>query len=99
MIGCLDEMASAEPVLTAGVSAIGLSGQMLCALLLNKAHKPRRPAILWNDQRAIAGCAELLAACPDIGMRTNGTPDPGITAPKLLWLRKHEPRVPPECCG
>ncbi len=41
----------------------------------------------------IAECAELLARCPDIGLRTNGTPDPGITAPKLLWLRKHEPEV------
>ncbi|HLQ19216.1 MAG TPA: FGGY family carbohydrate kinase, partial [Tabrizicola sp.] len=35
----------------------------------------------------------LLAAVPDIGQRTNGTPDPGITAPKLMWLRKHEPAL------
>ncbi len=93
MIGCLDEIARVEPALMQAVNAIGLSGQMLCALLLDKSHKPLRPAILWNDQRAIAECAELLALCPDIGMRTNGTPDPGITAPKLLWLRKHEPAV------
>ena len=93
VIGCLDELATSQPDLMTAVSAIGLSGQMLCALLLDKAHKPLRPAILWNDQRAIAECAELLAACPDIGRRTNGTPDPGITAPKLLWLRKHEPQV------
>lgn len=93
VIGCIDALAATQPFLIQAVSAIGLSGQMLCALLLDKAHKPLRPAILWNDQRAIAECAELLAACPDIGMRTNGTPDPGITAPKLLWLRKHEPQV------
>ena len=93
VIGCMDELAATEPFLTKAVSAIGLSGQMLCALLLDAAHKPLRPAILWNDQRAIVECGELLAACPDIGLRTNGTPDPGITAPKLLWLRKHEPAV------
>ena len=75
------------------VEGIGLSGQMLAALLLDAAHRPLRPAILWNDQRAIAECAELLDRCPDIGWRTNGTPDPGITAPKLLWLRRHEPEV------
>ncbi len=77
----------------AAVEGIGLSGQMLAALLLGADLRPLRPAILWNDQRAIAECAELLAMCPDIGMRTNGQPDPGIAAPKLLWLRKHEPEV------
>jgi xylulokinase len=49
--------------------------------------------MLWNDQRALVECADLLAAVPDIGQRTNGTPDPGITAPKLIWLRRHEPAV------
>lgn len=90
---CLDRLAATAPREMAAVAAIGLSGQMLCALLLDKAHKPLRPAILWNDQRSIAECAELLHRCPDIGQRTNGTPDPGITAPKLLWLAKHEPQV------
>lgn len=90
---CLDRLAATAPREMSGVTAIGLSGQMLCALLLDKAHKPLRPAILWNDQRSIAECAELLSRCPDIGQRTNGTPDPGITAPKLLWLAKHEPQV------
>jgi xylulokinase len=90
---CLDRLAAAAPREMAAVTAIGLSGQMLCALLLDKSLKPLRPAILWNDQRSIAECAELLQRCPDIGQRTNGTPDPGITAPKLLWLAKHEPQV------
>jgi xylulokinase len=90
---CLDRLAASAPREMSAVSAIGLSGQMLCALLLDKGLKPLRPAILWNDQRSIAECAELLDRCPDIGQRTNGTPDPGITAPKLLWLAKHEPQV------
>ncbi len=90
---CLDQLTATAPQPMSAVAAIGLSGQMLCALLLDPAHKPLRPAILWNDQRSIAECADLLVRCPDIGQRTNGTPDPGITAPKLLWLARHEPQV------
>lgn len=90
---CLDDLAAAHPAHMAAVAGIGLSGQMLAALLLDADLRPLRPAILWNDQRAIAECAELTALVPDIGHRTNGTPDPGITAPKLLWLARHEPHI------
>jgi xylulokinase len=90
---CLDQMAKSVPDLMGAVQGIGLSGQMLAALLLDGAHKPLRPAMLWNDQRALLECAELRALCPDIGLRTNGAPDPGITLPKLMWLAKHEPGV------
>lgn len=90
---CLDQMAAKVPGLMGSVAGIGLSGQMLAALILDANHKPLRPAMLWNDQRALAECAELRALCPDIGLRTNGAPDPGITLPKLMWLAKHEPRV------
>ena len=90
---CLDDLATAHPGPMAAVAGIGLSGQMLAALLLDAASRPLRPAILWNDQRALAECAELIALVPDIGQRSNGTPDPGITAPKLLWLARHEPQV------
>lgn len=93
VLACLDRLAAAAPREMAAVRGIGLSGQMLCALILDADLKPLRPAMLWNDQRALAECAELLAAVPDIGRRTNGTPDPGITAPKLMWLRKHEPAL------
>lgn len=90
---CLDRLAAEAPREMSAVRGIGLSGQMLCALILDRDLKPLRPAMLWNDQRALAECAELLGAVPDIGRRTNGTPDPGITAPKLMWLRKHEPQL------
>ncbi len=91
--GCLDDLVAAHPAAMAAVAGIGLSGQMLAALVLDDDMRPLRPAMLWNDQRAIAECAELLALVPDIGERTNGTPDPGITAPKLMWLNRHEPAV------
>ncbi|MFN7598749.1 MAG: FGGY family carbohydrate kinase, partial [Cereibacter sp.] len=93
VLACLDRLAAEAPAEMAVVRGIGLSGQMLAALILDADLRPLRPAILWNDQRALAECAELLAAVPDIGLRTNGTPDPGITAPKLIWLRRHEPAL------
>jgi xylulokinase len=93
VLTCLDRLAAEAPREMAAVRGIGLSGQMLCALILDADLRPLRPAMLWNDQRALAECAEILAAVPDIGRRTNGTPDPGITAPKLMWLRKHEPAL------
>ena len=93
VLACLDRLSAEAPREMAAVRGIGLSGQMLAALVVDGNLRPLRPAMLWNDQRAQAECAELLARVPDIGIRTNGTPDPGITAPKLLWLRKHEPAV------
>lgn len=93
VLACLDDLAAAAPQQMAAVRGIGLSGQMLAALILDADLRPIRPAILWNDQRAIAECAALLAAVPDIGQRSNGTPDPGLTAPKLLWLAQHEPQA------
>ena len=93
VFACLDRLAAKAPRDMAAVCGIGLSGQMLAALILDASLRPLRPAMLWNDQRSLAECAELLTAVPDIGHRTNGTPDPGITAPKLMWLRKHEPAL------
>ena len=73
------------------VTAIGLSGQMHAAVLLDGAGHPVRPAILWNDGRAVAECDALAEAVPDIGRLAGVLPMPGFTAPKLLWLRRHEP--------
>ncbi|MGC9418479.1 MAG: xylulokinase [Rhodovulum sp.] len=89
VFACLDELAAATGL--SGVAGIGFSAQMLGLVLLDDALRPVRPAILWNDQRALDECAELAALVPDIGQRTNCAPDPGINAAKLLWLAKHEP--------
>lgn len=71
------------------VRGIGLSGQMHGAVLLNQAHKPLRPAILWNDGRSGEECRELEATV-DVPEATGNHAMPGFTAPKLLWVRKHE---------
>ncbi|MEM7685191.1 MAG: xylulokinase [Pseudomonadota bacterium] len=75
------------------VTAIGLSGQMHGAVLLDTAGQIIRPAILWNDGRSHAECDEMGRAMPDIGLRAGVPPMPGFTAPKLRWLARHEPET------
>ena len=62
-IAAVDSLASAHPRETAQVRGIGLSGQMHGATLLGADGRPLRPAILWNDGRAYAECAELEQRC------------------------------------
>jgi xylulokinase len=76
---------------TADVAGIGLSGQMHGATLLDAEHRPVRPAILWNDGRSAAECERLEAAQPESRRITGNLAMPGFTAPKLLWVRAHEP--------
>lgn len=75
------------------VKAIGLSGQMHGATLLDSQDKPLRPAILWNDGRSAKQCAALEASISDLGQITGNRAMPGFTAPKLQWVREHEPEV------
>ncbi|MDO5102535.1 MAG: xylulokinase [Lautropia sp.] len=76
----------------AHVRDIGLSGQMHGAVLLDEQGDILRPAILWNDGRASAEC-EQLAAHPALLAHTGNLAMPGFTAPKLLWVREHEPEL------
>ena len=75
------------------VRAIGLSGQMHGAVLLDADDRPLRPAILWNDGRSHAECAELERLAPMLHAVAGNLAMPGFTAPKLLWLRRHEPAL------
>jgi xylulokinase len=74
---------------------IGLAGQMHGLVVLGEQDEVLRPAILWNDQRTGAECAEIERR---IGLErllelTGNRALPGFTAPKLLWLQRHEPEV------
>jgi xylulokinase len=76
-------------------TAVGFSGQMHGLVALGEDDVPLRPAILWNDQRTSAECAEIERR---IGLErlielTGNRALTGFTAPKLLWLRAHEPEV------
>ena len=77
------------------VAAVGLTGQMHGLVLLDAKREVLRPAILWNDQRTGAECEEierrfgreaLVRECGNVALT-------GFTAPKILWVRKHEPKV------
>lgn len=87
----LDELAAGFPKEVAAVRGIGLSGQMHGATLLDASDAPLRPCILWNDMRAMAECRELEASVPSFRDIAANAAMPGFTAPKLLWLRRHEP--------
>jgi xylulokinase len=73
--------------------AIGLSGQMHGLVTVDRSGEVIRPAILWNDQRSAPQCEEIEQT---VGFErlielTGNRALPGFTAPKLLWLRRHEP--------
>jgi xylulokinase len=74
-------------------TAIGLSGQMHGLVVLDDLDRVLRPAILWNDQRTGAECAEIeeRLGLARLIQLTGNRALTGFTAPKLLWLRRHEP--------
>lgn len=77
------------------IAAIGLSGQMHGLVTLDAAGQVIRPAILWNDQRTAAECEAITQR---IGLErliqlTGNVALTGFTAPKILWMREHEPQA------
>jgi xylulokinase len=82
-----------HPQLLARVEGIGLSGQMHGAVLLDAHDQVLRPVILWNDSRSEEQCRQLCAVAPDMVSITGNLAMPGFTAPKLLWVREHEPDI------
>ena len=87
------EAALAEVSAGRDVAGVGLSGQMHGLVVLDAADRVIRPAILWNDQRTAAECAEIeeRVGFERLVELTGNRALTGFTAPKLLWLRRHEP--------
>jgi xylulokinase len=79
--------------LRAAVRAVGLSGQMHGATLLDAEDRVLRPAILWNDGRSARECVDLEHREPEARTITGNIMMPGFTAPKLLWVSRHEPEI------
>lgn len=78
----------------ADVKAIGLSGQMHGSVFLDERDEVIRPALLWNDQRTQAECDEIERRAGGRAELIQMVANPaltGFTAPKILWLRNHEP--------
>lgn len=77
------------------VKAIGLSGQMHGSVFLDRRDRVIRPALLWNDQRTAAECDQITSAAGGKKALIKLVANPALTgfqAPKILWLRNHEPK-------
>jgi xylulokinase len=81
-----------HPIALAQLQAVGLSGQMHGAVLLDEHEAVLRPALLWNDGRSAEQCHTLHQRLPNLPQITGNLAMPGFTAPKVQWVREHEPR-------
>lgn len=80
----------------ADIGGIGLSGQMHGSVFLGDGIRALRPALLWNDQRTAEQCAQIEAKAGGREKLIDLVANPaltGFTAPKILWVRQHEPKV------
>jgi xylulokinase len=94
-IGSVREVLARSQLDPADVGGVGLTGQMHGLVLLDEEGEVLRPAILWNDQRTGAECDEIRQRVGkdrliDI---TGNDALTGFTAPKILWVRNHEPEI------
>ncbi|MBD8066421.1 xylulokinase [Devosia sp. PTR5] len=92
-LAAIDKLKESHPKALAAVKGIGLSGHMHGATLLGDNDKVLRPCILWNDGRSAAECGEMEAALPSLRRLAGNIAMPGFTAPKIAWVRKHEPEI------
>jgi xylulokinase len=79
----------------AQVAGVGLTGQMHGLVLLDAQGEVLRPCIMWNDQRTAAQCAAITrrVGAEQLLRLTGNAVLPGFTAPKIVWVREHEPEV------
>src|SRR5580693_5483290 len=91
MAGAIAEIKDAAGKALGALRAVGFSGQMHGAVLLDRAMKPVRPAILHNDGRAFLEADELARDYPDLAKIVGVKPMPGFTGPKLKWIARNEP--------
>src|SRR5580700_1539361 len=91
MAGAIADLRSSAGRRLSALKAVGFSGQMHGAVLLDRADKSIRPAILHNDGRAYREAEELARDYPDLPPVVGVKPMPGFTGPKLKWIARHEP--------
>jgi xylulokinase len=95
VVNSIRQVLAESNVLGSSVAAVGLTGQMHGLVLLSEGGEVLRPAILWNDQRCGKECDEIrnLVGRERLIQITGNDALTGFTAPKLLWVRRHEPEV------
>ena len=91
MAGAIADLKDTAAKQLSALKAVGFSGQMHGAVLLDRADKPIRPAILHNDGRAVVEADELARDYPDLPQIVGVKPMPGFTGPKLKWIARNEP--------
>jgi xylulokinase len=89
----IQEVLKAQP--NVHIDGIGLTGQMHGLVLLDAAGQVLRPAILWNDQRTQEQCDWITdrVGFGRLLQLTGNRVLTGFTAPKIIWVRQHEPEV------
>jgi xylulokinase len=95
-VSVLRRVLAAPGIDPGAVAGIGLTGQMHGLVLLDGEGRVLRPAMLWNDQRTGGQCAEITRRAGGLAgvvKLTGNAVLPGFTAPKLLWVKEHEPEV------
>ena len=94
-ITSIREVVAQAGINPAAIRGIGLTGQMHGLVLLDEAGQVLRPSILWNDQRTAAQCDEIRARIGKAKLieQTGNDALTGFTAPKILWVREHEPQI------
>ncbi|MCO4784821.1 MAG: xylulokinase [Marinomonas atlantica] len=75
------------------IQAIGLSGQMHGATLIDVNGAVLRPCILWNDGRSQEQCKTLMETNPELMSLSGNLAMPGFTLPKILWVKENEPEI------
>ncbi len=91
----MSELLSRPAMRGADVEALGLTGQMHGAVFLDEALLPIRPALIWSDARAEAETSEIEQRIPraELVARTGNRSNVSFTAPKIMWVARHEPEV------
>ena len=94
-VAAIGSVLASSGVRAEDIAAVGLTGQMHGLVLLDAAGAVLRPAILWNDQRTAAECDAIRAAvgAERLIQVTGNDALTGYTAPKLVWVRDHEPEI------
>ena len=94
-VNSIRQVVSQTGIDAADIQGIGLTGQMHGLVLLDENGEVLRPSILWNDQRTEAQCDEIreLIGEEKFIQITGNNALTGFTAPKVLWVREHEPHI------
>ena len=89
-IKCFNKIRRDKPKEFSAVRALGISGQMHGATLIDKNNQVLHPCILWNDTRSTKQCLSMEEKYPSLREESGNIAMPGFTAPKILWIKENE---------